>query len=99
MPANYGIRPNDDEHLAGLRKQLADPTQNHPVDGQKWRLPAKFPAQPNREFLQRNREFERENREFIPGNGAERFSGSRFRKGNIRMIVGMRGNRGRFPIG
>ena len=22
--------------LAGLRKQLADPTQNHPVDDQKW---------------------------------------------------------------
>jgi adenylate cyclase len=36
MPANNGIRPNDGERLAGLRKQLADPTQNHPVDGQKW---------------------------------------------------------------
>jgi hypothetical protein len=36
MPANNGIRPNDGERLAGFRKQLADPTQNHPVDGQKW---------------------------------------------------------------
>jgi hypothetical protein len=36
MPANDGIRPNDGERLAGLRKQLADPTQNHPVDDQKW---------------------------------------------------------------
>ena len=36
MPANNGIRPNDRERLAGFRKQLADPTQNHPVDGQKW---------------------------------------------------------------
>ena len=36
MPANDGISPNDGERLAGLRKQLADPTQNHPVDGQKW---------------------------------------------------------------
>jgi predicted phage terminase large subunit-like protein len=36
MPANNSIRPNDGERLAGLRKQLADPTQNHPVDGLKW---------------------------------------------------------------
>jgi chromate reductase, NAD(P)H dehydrogenase (quinone) len=36
MPANNGIRPNDGERLAGLRKQLADPAQNHPVDGPKW---------------------------------------------------------------
>ncbi|MGB8617780.1 MAG: hypothetical protein WCD65_09660 [Pseudolabrys sp.] len=36
MPANNGIRLNDGERLAGFRKQLADPTQNHPVDGQKW---------------------------------------------------------------
>ena len=36
MPANNGIRPNDGERLAGLRKQLADPTQNHLVDGLKW---------------------------------------------------------------
>ena len=36
MPANNGIRPNDGERLAGFRKQMADPTQNHPVDGQKW---------------------------------------------------------------
>src|SRR4029450_2266704 len=36
MPANNGIRPNDDERLAGLRKQLADPAQNYPVDGPKW---------------------------------------------------------------
>ena len=36
MPANNGIRPNDGERLAGFRKQLADSTQNHPVDGQKW---------------------------------------------------------------
>ena len=28
--------PNDGERLAGFRKQLADPTQNYPVDGQKW---------------------------------------------------------------
>jgi hypothetical protein len=28
MPANDGIRPNDGERCAGLRKQLADPTQN-----------------------------------------------------------------------
>jgi hypothetical protein len=34
--ANNGIRPNDGERLASLRKQLADPTQNHPVDDQKW---------------------------------------------------------------
>jgi len=34
--ANNGIRPNDGERLAGFRKQLADSTQNHPVDGQKW---------------------------------------------------------------
>ena len=36
MPANNGIRPNNSERLTGLRKQLADPTQNHLVDGQKW---------------------------------------------------------------
>jgi hypothetical protein len=36
MPANNGSRPNDSERLTGLWKQLADPTQNHPVDGQKW---------------------------------------------------------------
>ena len=36
MPANNGIRPNDGERLAGFRKQLADPTQNNPVDGPKW---------------------------------------------------------------
>ena len=36
MPVNNGIRPDDGERLAGFRKQLADPTQNHPVDGQKW---------------------------------------------------------------
>jgi hypothetical protein len=35
MPANNGIRPNNSERLR-LRKQLADPTQNHLVDGQKW---------------------------------------------------------------
>ena len=33
--ANNGIWPNDGERLASLRKQLADPTQNHPVDDRK----------------------------------------------------------------
>jgi hypothetical protein len=35
MPTNDGIRPNDGKRLAGLRKQLADPTQNDLVDGKK----------------------------------------------------------------
>src|SRR3974390_630663 len=33
MPSHHGIRPNDGKRFAGLRKQLADPAQNHPVDG------------------------------------------------------------------
>jgi hypothetical protein len=36
MPPNHGIRSNDGERAAGLRKQAAGQTQNHPVDGQKW---------------------------------------------------------------
>jgi hypothetical protein len=45
MPANDGIRPNDGERLAGLRKQLADPSQNHPVDDQKWHAPGPAASQ------------------------------------------------------
>ena len=33
MPSHHGIRPNDGKRFAGLRKQLVDPAQNHPVDG------------------------------------------------------------------
>jgi hypothetical protein len=35
MPPNYGIGSNDGERVAGLRKQVADPTQNDLVDGKK----------------------------------------------------------------
>ena len=45
MPANDGIRPNDGERLAGLRKQLADPTQNHSVGDQKWHPPGPASSQ------------------------------------------------------
>jgi hypothetical protein len=50
MPANDGIRPNDGERLAGLRKQLADPTQNHPVDGPK-RHPTGLPSSQHDDLL------------------------------------------------
>jgi hypothetical protein len=36
MPPNHGIWSNDGECAAGLRKQVAGPTQNDPVDSQKW---------------------------------------------------------------
>jgi hypothetical protein len=36
MPTNHGIRSNGGERLADLRKQAADPTQDKPVDSQKW---------------------------------------------------------------
>ena len=36
MPPNHGIWSNDGERAAGLRKQVAGPTQNDPVDSQKW---------------------------------------------------------------
>src|SRR5262245_8407284 len=36
VPPNHGIGSNDGERVAGVRKQVADPTQNEPVDGQKW---------------------------------------------------------------
>ena len=36
MPPNHGIGSNDGERVAGLRKQTADPTQNKPVNSQKW---------------------------------------------------------------
>jgi hypothetical protein len=36
VPPNNGIGSNGGERVAGLRKQVADPTQNEPVDGQKW---------------------------------------------------------------
>jgi hypothetical protein len=37
MPSDHGLRPDDGQRFAGLRKQLAGPAQNHPVDGQEWR--------------------------------------------------------------
>ena len=36
MPPNHGIWSNDGERAAGFRKQVAGPTQNDPVDSQKW---------------------------------------------------------------
>jgi len=33
MPPHHGIMPNDGKRFAGLWKKLADPAQNHPVDG------------------------------------------------------------------
>jgi hypothetical protein len=36
VPPNHGIGSNDGERVVGLRKQVADPTQNEPVDSQKW---------------------------------------------------------------
>jgi hypothetical protein len=33
MPPNHGLGPNDGKRLAGFWKELADPAQNHPVDG------------------------------------------------------------------
>jgi hypothetical protein len=34
MPPNHGIWSNDGERAAGLRKQVAGPAQNDPVDSQ-----------------------------------------------------------------
>jgi len=45
VPPNHGIGSNDGERAAGLRKQVADPTQNEPVDSQKWHPIWLAPAQ------------------------------------------------------
>jgi hypothetical protein len=45
MPSHHGVGPNDGECLAGFRKQLADPTQHHSVDSQKWHPTGPAPSQ------------------------------------------------------
>src|SRR4029453_3514060 len=35
MPPHHGVGSNDGERTAGFRKQVTDPTQEHPVDGRK----------------------------------------------------------------
>jgi hypothetical protein len=45
MPSHHGVGPNDGECLAGFRKQLADPTQHHSVEGQKWHTTGPAPSQ------------------------------------------------------
>jgi hypothetical protein len=47
MSPNHGIRPDGGERFAGLWKQLADPAQNHPVDGQQWHSTGPAPSQHN----------------------------------------------------
>jgi hypothetical protein len=36
VPPNDGIGSNDDERVAGLRKQVAGAAQHKPVDSPKW---------------------------------------------------------------
>jgi predicted phage terminase large subunit-like protein len=36
VPSDHGLGSNDGKRVAGLRKQVASPTQNDPVDSQKW---------------------------------------------------------------
>jgi hypothetical protein len=45
MPPHHSIRPNDGKRFTGLRKQPADPAQNHPVDGQQWHSTGPAPSQ------------------------------------------------------
>jgi hypothetical protein len=42
VPPNHGIGSNDGERVAGLRKQMADPTQKEPgeaIGANRWAFP------------------------------------------------------------
>jgi hypothetical protein len=45
MPPDHSVRPHDGECVTGFRKQMADPTQDHPVDGYKWNPTGPAPSQ------------------------------------------------------
>jgi len=45
MPPDHSVRSYDGKGFAGFRKQMADPTQNHPVGGQKLHPTGPAPSQ------------------------------------------------------
>jgi hypothetical protein len=55
MPPHHGIRPDNGKRFAGVRKQLADPAQNHPVDGQK-RYPTGPPSSQHNDLLTQDKD-------------------------------------------
>jgi hypothetical protein len=45
MPPHHGVGSNDGERTAGFRKQVADPAQDHSVNGRKWQTARFAPSQ------------------------------------------------------
>src|SRR5215204_3700934 len=56
MPAHYGLRPDDGERVASLRKQPADPTKYQPVCGREWKSGCLTPTQHN-DLLPKHEDF------------------------------------------
>src|SRR5215204_7353078 len=56
MPAHYGLRPDDGERVARVRKQPADPTKQQPVRGHEWQSGRLSPAEHN-DLLPKHEDF------------------------------------------
>jgi hypothetical protein len=56
MPAHYGLRPDDGERVACVRKQPANPSKQEPVCGREWQSACLPPAQHN-DLLPKHEDF------------------------------------------